>query len=255
MLAVLTLWRREVVRLLRQRSRVVGALGQPVVFWLLLGGGLSASFRPPGAPVAMGRLGANRLEKQGLEHAVEKRDPPHAHRPDGVPVVGEVQREEARFFGARGISLALVLKGDLEGDLDSGRPAVRVKNAREALRRDGGEFFRQLDRGRMPHPQLGGVRDAVELRPDGGVDLRAAVSVQVHPERGYPVEEAVPLDIDQVGALATLDDDGGFFFFPIVHRGEGMPEMTAVELEQALVAAALIPERALFHVLRAARPG
>jgi len=44
--AVAALWKREVVRFLRQRSRVVGSLAQPVVFWLLLGGGLSASFRP-----------------------------------------------------------------------------------------------------------------------------------------------------------------------------------------------------------------
>lgn len=49
MLGIVSLWRREVIRFLRQRSRVFGALGQPVLFWLLLGGGLSASFRPPGA--------------------------------------------------------------------------------------------------------------------------------------------------------------------------------------------------------------
>jgi len=51
MLAVATLWQREVIRFIRQRSRLVGALVQPVVFWLLLGGGLSASFRPAGAGV------------------------------------------------------------------------------------------------------------------------------------------------------------------------------------------------------------
>jgi ABC-2 type transport system permease protein len=49
-LPVLTLCWREVVRFCRQRSRVTGALVQPLVFWLLLGGGLRASFRPPGAP-------------------------------------------------------------------------------------------------------------------------------------------------------------------------------------------------------------
>ena len=48
--AVTTLWWREITRFRRQRSRVVGALGQPVIFWLLLGGGLSASFRPVGTP-------------------------------------------------------------------------------------------------------------------------------------------------------------------------------------------------------------
>jgi ABC-2 type transport system permease protein len=48
--AVATLWWREITRFRRQRSRVIGALGQPLVFWLLLGGGLSASFRPLGVP-------------------------------------------------------------------------------------------------------------------------------------------------------------------------------------------------------------
>jgi ABC-2 type transport system permease protein len=49
-LPVMTLCWREVVRFCRQRSRLVGAFVQPLVFWLLLGGGLRASFRPPGAP-------------------------------------------------------------------------------------------------------------------------------------------------------------------------------------------------------------
>jgi ABC-2 type transport system permease protein len=44
LLATLALWRRDVVRFYRQRSRVVGALGTPVVFWLLLGSGLGSSF-------------------------------------------------------------------------------------------------------------------------------------------------------------------------------------------------------------------
>jgi ABC-2 type transport system permease protein len=55
-LAAATLWQREVIRFVRQRSRLIGALVQPVVFWLLLGGGLSASFRPPGALSGTGYL-------------------------------------------------------------------------------------------------------------------------------------------------------------------------------------------------------
>jgi ABC-2 type transport system permease protein len=46
----ITLCWREIVRFVRQRSRVTGAFAQPVVFWVLLGGGLNASFRPPGVP-------------------------------------------------------------------------------------------------------------------------------------------------------------------------------------------------------------
>lgn len=50
LLPVMTLCWREVVRFRRQRSRLVGAFVQPLVFWLLLGGGLRASFQPPGTP-------------------------------------------------------------------------------------------------------------------------------------------------------------------------------------------------------------
>jgi len=45
LLAMTTLWRREMVRFLRQRSRIVGALGTPLLFWLLLGSGVGSSFR------------------------------------------------------------------------------------------------------------------------------------------------------------------------------------------------------------------
>ena len=49
-LGVGTLWLREVTRFTRQRSRVIGSFLQPLVFWLLLGAGLTASFRPAGTP-------------------------------------------------------------------------------------------------------------------------------------------------------------------------------------------------------------
>ncbi len=42
-----TLWRRELVRFFRQRSRIVGALGTPLVFWFLLGSGIGRSFSLP----------------------------------------------------------------------------------------------------------------------------------------------------------------------------------------------------------------
>ncbi len=41
MLAALSLCRRELVRFFRQRSRVVGVLGTPLVFWGLIGSGFS----------------------------------------------------------------------------------------------------------------------------------------------------------------------------------------------------------------------
>lgn len=41
---------REVVRFFRQRSRIVGSIGTPLVFWLLFGAGLSGSFRIGAGP-------------------------------------------------------------------------------------------------------------------------------------------------------------------------------------------------------------
>jgi ABC-2 type transport system permease protein len=51
-LASATLWQRELVRFFRQPSRVVGALGSPLLFWLLIGSGLGRSFRPTDAASA-----------------------------------------------------------------------------------------------------------------------------------------------------------------------------------------------------------
>jgi ABC-2 type transport system permease protein len=46
---VRVLWWRDMVRFFRQRSRVIGAVAQPLLFWLIIGGGLSSSFVVPGA--------------------------------------------------------------------------------------------------------------------------------------------------------------------------------------------------------------
>ena len=45
LLPAYTLWQREVVRFYRQRSRVIGAVLPPLVFWFLIGSGLGGSFR------------------------------------------------------------------------------------------------------------------------------------------------------------------------------------------------------------------
>jgi len=55
LLSASVLCRREIVRFLRQRSRIIGALGSPLIFWLLLGSGVGTSF-------AAGPGGSNYLE-------------------------------------------------------------------------------------------------------------------------------------------------------------------------------------------------
>jgi ABC-2 type transport system permease protein len=42
------LFAREVLRFLRQRGRVLGSVGTPLLFWVLLGAGFGRTFRPPG---------------------------------------------------------------------------------------------------------------------------------------------------------------------------------------------------------------
>lgn len=48
-LAAWALCRREWVRFVRQPNRVFGAVGQPLIFWVLFGAGLGPSFQLPGA--------------------------------------------------------------------------------------------------------------------------------------------------------------------------------------------------------------
>lgn len=46
--AVYALWHREIIRFLRDRSRLTGSLMQPVIFWLMFSGALHGSFKPYG---------------------------------------------------------------------------------------------------------------------------------------------------------------------------------------------------------------
>lgn len=48
MMPILTLWQRELVRFYRDKSRIIGALTPPIVFWFLIGSGLGGSFKTDG---------------------------------------------------------------------------------------------------------------------------------------------------------------------------------------------------------------
>src|SRR6202795_600017 len=48
MLPAFTLWWREIVRFYRQKTRVVGVLASPLVFWIVIGSGFGTSFRSGG---------------------------------------------------------------------------------------------------------------------------------------------------------------------------------------------------------------
>ena len=48
-----TLWWREITRFRRQRSVIIGSLVQPLIFWVLIGWGFRASFKPSGMPAGI----------------------------------------------------------------------------------------------------------------------------------------------------------------------------------------------------------
>jgi ABC-2 type transport system permease protein len=50
LLPALSLCRRELVRFVRQKDRLLGSLATPIVFWVLLGAGMSKSFHFEGLP-------------------------------------------------------------------------------------------------------------------------------------------------------------------------------------------------------------
>jgi ABC-2 type transport system permease protein len=54
--AAYALLERELLRFFRQPNRIVGAIGQPVIFWVLLGAAFKGSFRAPGVPETYGQF-------------------------------------------------------------------------------------------------------------------------------------------------------------------------------------------------------
>jgi ABC-2 type transport system permease protein len=49
LIPALSLWKREVVRFYRNRSRVIGVIASPLLFWLVIGSGFGSSFRTSNA--------------------------------------------------------------------------------------------------------------------------------------------------------------------------------------------------------------
>ncbi|HYC77618.1 MAG TPA: ABC transporter permease [Planctomycetota bacterium] len=62
--AALALWRREIVRFFRQRGRVIGAIGTPLMFWAVFGFGFFESFRAEGT--AAGGVGYQAWSLPGI---------------------------------------------------------------------------------------------------------------------------------------------------------------------------------------------
>ncbi len=75
------------------------------------------------------------------------------------------------------------------------------------------------------------MRNAIQLSADGLIDFRAAMTVEIRPNRGITVEIFVPRVIFQHGALAFDDHDGDMAGrIPVPHLREGMPDVFPVEI-------------------------
>ena len=148
-----------------------------------------------------------------------------ADRAQRVAVVRLGERDEAR--APRLAAQLPVLERQLERDLDRGGAGVGVEDARQRRRRQLDQPLGQHRRRHVGEAEHGGVRDPVALRLERLVELALAVAVHVAPQRRDAVEVAPAVGVDQVVALAALDDQRRLGE-PVAHLGERMPEVLVI---------------------------
>jgi hypothetical protein len=181
------------------------------------------------APVAGGTHHLARLEKQRPIRRVKNRAVPRAHRPDRIAMVTAGQRDEDGSLCFAALDARLV--DHLQRRFHRGRAIVGEKDPRAIQSRHADQLPGQPRRDIIGQPKKRAVRDPVELVPDGLVDFRAPVAVQIGPDRGVAIEVLAPILRLQHCAV-PLDDDhrrvrGGI---PVAHLREGMPKIGAVQV-------------------------
>jgi len=96
----------------------------------------------------------------------------------------------------------------------------KIRRSDQFLRQQAGRFIGQAE--------CRAVRDFPELPPDGRIELRMMVTVQVRPNRGIRVEIVASPNVAQHRALAR-DDDHWLALQPVTHLGEGMPDELVIK--------------------------
>ena len=126
---------RDLRRFFRQMSRVVGALVQPLIFWLVIGSGLASSFRMPGAERR--RLRAVLLSRHrhagGAVHLDLHDDVGDRRSPQRLPAGGAGRAGLARRAGARQDARRRGHRARAGGDLPRAGAAGRLRRARDRL--------------------------------------------------------------------------------------------------------------------------
>src|ERR1700675_874497 len=82
-----------------------------------------------------------------------------------------------------------ILACDSHGHFHSRGTVIGIKNAAErAARKQFHDCFPQLDCGRVCKTEKGGVRDAIKLLSDGGIDVGMVMPMNVGPDRRIAVD-------------------------------------------------------------------
>jgi len=122
-----------------------------------------------------------------------------AHHPGGVAVVAVAQRQEG-VLAARP-EVAPVPDGHLHGHLHADRAGVREEDVRQPGRGQRDQPLRQPLRRPVGQPAQHHVREVVELRASGGVELGVVVAVDHAP----PARDGV----DEHAAVGELEPGAG----------------------------------------------
>ncbi len=161
----------------------------------------------------------------GPEARVEEAAVARRHRPEGVAMVAAGQPNDAGFLRPAG--QLPVLEGELERHLDGARPVVAEEDPVQAGRGQARELGGQLRPDRVREPEHRGMRDPVQLAPEGGIEVRIVVAMDIGPDRGIAIEVGPSLRIGEPPALALGDREGrqaGVF----LHLRKRMPDMPQV---------------------------
>src|SRR3972149_1729421 len=155
---------------------------------------------------------------------MEKVNTTHTDGPDGIAVISI---GEGEIPGCARPALKLpILKGHLNGDLYGGGTVIGVEDLCDSPWSELNQPLGQLDCRNVGQSEQRRMGDLVQLMAQSLVQSPFSVTMEVDPERGNPVQIPIPVDVVEVEAAASLDDDGGFFF-PVFHLGKRMPNIAA----------------------------
>jgi hypothetical protein len=147
---------------------------------------------------------------------------------DGTQRVAVIRPEEGSKVGAPRRATELpILERHAQRHLDRSGSRVRVEHPREASRGVLDEGASKTDGGLAGEAEERRVGDSFQLVSYGSVELRAAVAVDVAPQRRHAIEVAASRSVDKIVALTALDYER-LVGEPVRHLCERMPEILVI---------------------------